>query len=418
MTFTGKMVVGQHTPQTGKVNMDYSILADDLPQDADGLVFDVQSLYAHLRSLTDRRKRRGCRYPLALILLLVVLAKMAGQDKPNAIAEWGRARVALFVKAFELPRPKLPCANTYRLTLSQTVTAEELEAHFQQFLAQRPGLGPGTHIALDGKTLRGTIPTGDSQGLHLLAAYAPAQGRVLAQVVVAGKENEISAAPRLLDRLDLQSKIVTGDALFAQRTLSQQVVTAGGDYLWAVKDNQPQLRADIEELFTPTAPLAKGFNVGPTDFQRVETVGTGHGRLETRTLTASSLLQGLSDWPGLAQVFRVERHTRLLAPGTIRHEVAYGVTSLTPQAAPPARLLDLVRQHWAIENGLHYRRDVTFQEDATRTKHWPLAQALAAIHNLLLAVLGQAGHTNLAQARRHYAAHPDAALRLLLSPLT
>lgn len=412
------MVVDQDTPNTGKVRMDYSIAAAGLPQDVDGLVFDVHSLYAHLLQVADRRKRRGCRYALALILLLIVLAKMGGEDKPNGIAEWARARAALFVKALGLSRPELPCANTYRHTLGQLIAAEELDAHVQRFLAQLPGPGRGDQIALDGKTLRGTIPTGASQGLHLLAAYGPAHSLVLKQVAVDGKENEISAAPRVLEALDLPGKIISGDAMFAQRGLSQQVVAAGGDYVWTVKDNQPQLRGDIEELFTPTVPLSKGFNTGPTDFRRAQTINLGHGRIEKRTLTASSQLHGLNDWPGLAQVFRVERHTELVAPGKTRGEVVYGVTSLPAENAPAGRLLHLVRQHWGIENGLHYRRDVTFHEDAGRTQNWNLAQALATIHNLVLALLVHAGHPNLAQARRHYAAHPDEALRLLCAAPT
>jgi len=398
--------------------MDYSIAAAGLPQDADGLVFDVHSLYAHLLQIADRRKQRGCRYSLALILLLIVLAKMGGEDKPNGIAEWARTRAALFVKAFGLSRPQLPCANTYRHTLGQLVAAEDLEAHVQRFLAQLPGPGRGEQIALDGKTLRGTIPTGESQGLHLLAAYGPTHHLVLKQVAVDGKENEISAAPRVLEALDLPGKIISGDAMLAQRGLSQQVVAAGGDYLWTVKDNQPQLRDDIEELFAPTVPLSKGFNTGPTDFRCAQTINLGHGRIEKRTLTASSQLQGLSDWPGLGQVFRVERQTELVAPSKTRRETVYGVTSLSPQAAPAGRLLQLVRQHWGIENGLHYRRDVTFREDAGRTKNWNLAQAFAVIHNLVLAILTQAGHMNLAQARRHYSAHPDEALRLLCAAPT
>ena len=393
--------------------MDYCKAAEGLPHDADGLEFDIHSLYAHLLQIGDRRKRRGCRYPLALILLLIVLAKLAGEDKPKGIADWARARAALFVTAFDLTRPELPCANTYRRTLGQTVPADDLEAHVQRFLAQLPQPGAGDQIALDGKTLRGTIPSGDSQGLHLLAAYGPAHGLVLKQIAVDGKENEISAAPRVVEALDLLGKIMSGDAMFAQRGLSQQVVAAGGDYIWIIKDNQPQLRGDIEELFTPTVPLSKGFNTGPTDFRSAQTINLGHGRIEKRTLIASSQLQGLSDWPGLAQVFRVERQTQLVASGKTRGEVVYGVTSLSPQVAPAGRLLQLVRQHWGIENGLHYRRDVTFHEDAGLTRDWNLAQAFAAIHNLVIALLIHAGHTNLAQARRYYAAHPDQALRLL-----
>jgi predicted transposase YbfD/YdcC len=415
MTFAGKMVVCQDNQTPRKVTMDYSILADDMPQDTSGLVVDVHSVYAHLLEIRDPRKRRGCRYEWALILLLIVLAKLAGEDKPRGIAQWVRARAAWLVKTFGLARPDLPCANTYRRTLSRPDTAEALQAHVESYLAQLPASASGTHIALDGKTVRGTIPSGESQGLHLLAAYVPTQGRVLRQVAVDGKENEISAAPRVLEKLDLQGKIVTGDALLAQRALSRQVVEAGGDYVWTVKANQPTLRADIAELFKPTAPLAKGFNTGPTDFRRAQTINTGHGRIETRTLTTSSLLGGLHDWPGLAQVFRLERTARLVARGTTRHEVVYGITSLSAQAASPARLLDLVRQHWGIENGLHYRRDVTFHEDAGRTMTWPLAHALAAIHNLLLGLLPHTGQPDLAHARRHFAAHPDDALRLLLA---
>ena len=213
---------------------------------------------------------------------------------------------------------------------------------------------------------------------------------MLQQIAVDGKENEISAARRVLEALDLPGKTVTGDAMFAQRGLSRQVVAAGGDYVWTVKDNQPQLRAVSEELFVLSVPIGKGFNIGPTDFRRAQTINLGHGRLEKRTLTASSQLHGLSDWPGLAQVFRVERQTALLASAKTRGEVVYGVTSLSAPAAPAGRLLQLVRQHWGIENGLHCRRDVIFHEDAGRTRNWNLAQALATIHNLVLALLTHA----------------------------
>ena len=160
------------------------------------------------------------------------------------------------------------------------------------------------------------------------------------------------------------------------------------------------MRADNAELFTATVPLRKGFNTGPTDVRQAQTVNLGHGRIEKRTLTASSHLQGLSDWPGLAQVFRTNGTPSWL-PAKTRGEVVYGVTRLPPQAAPSQRLAKIVRQHWGIENGLHYRRDVTFHEDAGRTKNWNLAQAFATIHNSVLALLVYAGDTNLVQARRH-----------------
>jgi hypothetical protein len=118
---------------------------------------------------------------------------------------------------------------------------------------------------------------------------------------------------------------------------------------------------------------------------------------------------------GLGQLFKLEPHTRIPARGLLRREVAYGVTSLTAAEASPSQLLRLVRNQWGIENSLHYRRDVTFKEDAGRTRQPNLAHALAAINNLVLALLVHFGHTHLARARRLFAAHPDDALRLLLA---
>ena len=147
----------------------------------------------------------------------------------------------------------------------------------------------------------------------------------------------------------------------------------------------------------------------------MQTVTKKHGRLEKRTLIASSLLTETSDWPGLAQVFQLERETRLLASNRVRRDVVCGVTSLSADQADPARLLGLVRGHWGIENELHYRRDVTLGEDACRVSSWCAAQVLAILNNLVLALLLRHGDKNAAQVRRRYNAHPDAALKLLVS---
>jgi predicted transposase YbfD/YdcC len=160
-------------------------------------------------------------------------------------------------------------------------------------------------LAVDGKTLRGTIPSGQTRGVHLVAAYLPEAGVVLAQVAVDRKENEIVAVPKLLRHLDLTGMVV-GDAMQAQRALSNQVVEAGGDYLWFVKENQPALLADLELLFERPR-LAKGWSDPTTDFTTVQRVELGHGRLEERTITVSRMLRDYVDWPYLDQVFRLER---------------------------------------------------------------------------------------------------------------
>jgi predicted transposase YbfD/YdcC len=397
-----------------KVTMDYSILAQNLAQDADGVLFDVHSLYAHFLQLGDRRGRRGRRYALALILVAIVLAKLGGEDKPSGIAEWVRARGAFFIEAFDLQRPTMPGHNTYRRVLQRGVGVEELERGIRDYVQAWPEVGAATRITLDGKTLRGTLAFGEARGLHLLAAYLPGAGVVLFQVAVEVKANEITAAPKVLKMLDLQGKIVTGDALLAQRALSLLIVGAGGHYLWTVKDNQPQLQQDIQVLFEPVT-CAPGFSPAPTDFRTAQTINTGHGRIEKRTLTTSSLLKGTTDWPGLEQVFKLEREVTVPAQGTHRHETVYGVTSLPANRAGPRCLLDIVREHWSQENGLHYRRDVTLHEDAGRFSDWTGAEVMALLNNLVLALLLRGGKTNAAQERRHYAAHPDEALKRLLA---
>ena len=394
--------------------MDYSTLAQNLAHDADGVLIDVHSLYAQFLGLVDRRGRQGRRYELALILVAIVLAKLGGADKPSGIADWVRARKELLIEVFALKRPTMPGHNTYRRVLQRGVALADLERGIAAYVHAWPEVGLATRITLDGKTLRGTIAFGETRGLHLLAAYLPGAGVVLFQVAVELKANEITAAPQVLKMLDLQGKIITGDALLAQRALSLLIVTAGGDYVWTVKDNQPQLQQDIQLLFEP-APCAPGFSPGPTDFRTAQTVNTGHGRIEKRTLTTSRLLQATSDWPGLQQVFKLEREITVRVPGVKRHETVYGITSLTAEEAGPHRLLEMVREHWGQENGLHYRRDVTLHEDAGRFTDWTVAEAMALLNNLVLALLLRGGKTNAAQERRYYAAHPDEALKRLLT---
>lgn len=394
--------------------MNYSILPESLAQDCDGMVFDVGSLYSRLMGLTDHRHRRGVRYELAASLTAVVVAKLAGQDKPDGIAEWVQLRADFFVEVFQLKRPLTPHAMTYRRVLANAGLAAALDRLTREYLLSWPQAGHSVQIALDGKTLRGTVAAEQSRALHLLAAYLPGEGVVLMQAEVAGHTNEIPLAPQVLKVLDLQGKIVTGDALLAQRALSKLIVEAGGDYMWTVKDNQPQLRHDIEQLFQAETCLA-GTSPVITEIQTAQTVEKSHGRLTTRRVRACSLLNDSSDWPYLQQVFQIERCTVCLRTGVTQTETAYGVTSLTALKASPARLLQVNRGHWGIENGLHYRRDVTLHEDAGRTTVPALGHTMAALNNLVIGLTIGRGWRNLAKARRYFDAHPDQALRLLFA---
>jgi predicted transposase YbfD/YdcC len=394
--------------------MNYSILRESLAQDCDGVVLDVGSLYSRLMGLTDHRHRRGVRYELAALLTAVLVAKLAGQDKPDGIAEWIKLRADFFVDVLQLKRPLRPHAMTYRRVLANADLAAALDTLTREYLLSWPQAGHSVQIALDGKTLRGTVAAEQTRGLHLLAAYLPAEGVVLMQVEVAGHTNEIPRAPHVLKVLDLQGKIVTGDALLAQRTLSTLIVEAGGDYLWTVKDNQPQLRRDVEQLFQAETCLP-GTSPVITDVRTTQVVDKSHGRLTIRRLTACSLLRESSDWPYLQQVFQIERRTVCLRTGVTQTETTYGVTSLTAVQASPARLLQLNRGHWGVENGLHYRRDVTLHEDAGRTTATAFGHTMAALNNLVIGLTIGRGWRNLAKARRYFDAHPDHALRLLFT---
>jgi predicted transposase YbfD/YdcC len=215
---------------------------------------------------------------------------------------------------------------------------------------------------------------------------------VLGQVAVPDKTNELGAADEFLLGLVLEGRVVTADALLTQRALAQAVVERGGDYLLAVKDSQPTLRWDIETVFSAEADLAD------TMAATADTSQHG-GRVETRRLGASTALVGYSDWPGLAQVLRLDRRVVHKATGVVlRAETAYAVTSLAPAEATPAQLLTLWREHWHIENKLHWVRDVTFDEDrsAARRAHPAGDGRLAHRRHRPAAPTGRAQHR-----RRH-----------------
>lgn len=396
----------QYTPLSFEINLG--------PDGAEGFVFEVGSLFEALCTLHDQRDARGVRYRLATVLTYLLLAKLAGESHLRGMAQWVRLRASLLAGFLALSKVQAPHATTYSRILSEAIQIDEFERVSREFFAHRPHAGTGVQITLDGKTMRGTIPAGQSRGIHLLAAFVPAEGCVLFQIEVGSKENEIPAAGRMVKSLDLRGKIVTADALLAQRELSLDITQAGGDYVWIIKDNQPETHQDLERLFAPE-PVVKGFSpAAHDDFRTAETIEKGHGRIERRTLTASSALKGYLNWPGVEQVFQLERHFTRVKDGKVMHEVVYGVTSLTAREARPERLLDLVRTHWQIENGLHYRRDDTLKEDRCTLRREQAPEAMAVLNNLVLGLLLRRGVKNVPDARRDFAANPKQALDLIL----
>lgn len=375
-----------------------------LPADVPFAV-SIHAIAAQLTQLVDQRNPRGVRYPLAPLLTIAILAKLAGHSRVEALADWARLRAASLVPLFGLSRPTMPHARTWGRILAHAVDPTALATLLGQVFQppHQPSMIPergSVVLAVDGKTLRGTIPLGQTQGVHLVAVYLPAQGVTLAQIVVDQKTNEITVVPMLLTQVDLTGVVVTGDAMQCQQALSRQIVAAGGDYLWPVKDHQPTLLADIQQVFAPSTPLP-GWSDPAPDWQMARTVEAGHGRIEERVITVSSMLADYTPWPGLAQVFRLER-TVTDRLGRQRREISYGMTSLPAASAPPARVLAIARQHWGIENGLHYRRDVTLHEDASLLRRGQGPQVLAAMNNAVIGLIRHHGESNLAAVQRRF----------------
>jgi predicted transposase YbfD/YdcC len=304
--------------------------------------------------------------------------------------------------------------TTYSRILAHAVDANELEQVVHDFFANQPKAGQSVHLIIDGKELRGTIEAGHTHGTRLVAAFLPTEGWVLCQVQVVRSANEISASLELLKTLDLRGKIVSGDALLAQRKLSHVIVKGGGEYVWTVKANQSELSADIQTLFAPEH-VTKGFSPSKKDLRCAHTLEKRHGRIERRTLTASADLKGYLGWPYAEQVFQIERHFTRLKDGKVTHELGYGITSLTPHEANAQRLLELVREHWAIETRLHYRRDQTLREDWCQVRRGTAPHVLATLNNLIIGFLLRQGESNLPRMRRRFNAFLHEALQLVLA---
>lgn len=227
-------------------------------QDTNGIEFNVAELEARLGQLTDSRDKRGKIYSLSMLLTMIILAKLAGEDKPSGIAQWIQLRCDEFVKLFNFKHKRMPCLNTIRGVLENIVSLEELETKFGEYLYETYGGQQSQLLAIDGKSMCGTIPKGKLQGVHLLSAYLAEEGVVVKQVEVESKENEISAAPELIDRLELKNKVVCGDAMHTQRHLSVDILAKGGDFIWFLKENQPTLLADVEQFSNHPKSLRAG----------------------------------------------------------------------------------------------------------------------------------------------------------------
>ena len=355
------------------------------------------SLSDALAEIPDFRQAQGLRYELQPVLRLACVAMLCGAKSESAIAEWGINYGQKWLKRLGFKRATAPCQATIHRIFKglNTVAFERAVQRWAATLLGEPQ--PLEGVALDGKAARGALKQGSTEA-YFLSAVSHRLGAVLAQVVVGARTNEIGQMDELLAALVLTGWVVTVDAMHTQVDTAQTILAAGGDYLMAVKDNQPTLKQEIALVFETTT-------LRDTMQQASET--SVHGaRVETRSITTSTAMHGLSDWPGLQQVLKLERTVFDKTTGEIREETVYGVTSLAPQRATPAQLNELWRKHWTIENRVHWVRDVTFGEDHSTVRRGHAPHVMAILRNVAITTLRFRKVKNIAATLRRYAARP------------
>ena len=376
--------------------------------------------------MTDGRKKKGKRYPLPLLLTLLMLRKLAGETTVNGIVDWIKERHGWLRCQLNWPK-RFPTNSTYSEALARcdgqqivTVIASVLlKARAEEQCGTEPSRVQAqkqgetlTHVAMDGKTLRRTLghKSEEQPPVHLLSLYECHSGIVLTQRAVRTKENEISAAAALIHPALVKGRIISTDAMHTQKKWCACVHVYGGYYLTIVKKNQPQMYQDVLDFFDD-------LDAEQEEWQYSHKVQKGHGRLEIRELWASTQMNEWfeTQWAGVAQVFRIRRHVK--AADNEREETVYGLTILPRKKANASRLLALQQAHWLMENRLHRRRDVTLGEDACQVRITGAPEALAALNGGVLALMDWLQVSNVASQMRHLCAHPEEALQLLCGKL-
>jgi len=386
------------------------------------VTFALETLPQAFARIQDPRRAQGTRYSVAAILSLAVVAVLANHTSVLAMAEWAARQTRHVRRALGFRRATTPHQTTIQRRfqrLDPATVAAAVERVFDPLTpgAVRPRGSQG--VALDGKAQRGRLRHGatPTHPIHAVTAFCHDRGGVLAQLVVDAQQHEaeLTVAPDAIRQIDWQGRVLTGDALYCQQALCAQVVEAGGDYLLIVKENQPTLLADIQQVFAPLtseeAARTGVHTLQPLAIQSYRTVEKGHGRIEERHIRVTSELAGSSSWPYLVQV--VESTRTWTTKGVTKQQVRHGITSLPATVSGAAQLAALKRGHWQVENGLHYVKDVSLGEDASQTHVGAGADVLAMVRNIAISLLRRAGYRTIAARLRHNSSCPHDALALL-----
>lgn len=334
--------------------------------------------------LVDPRIPQGRRHRLLDIVTIAVCAVLSGAESWVEVAQWGRIKQDWLTDWLDLPHG-IPAHDTFGRVFAR-IDPMQFEAGFLRWVQTVARTATPEVIALDGKTVRRSGDTSaGTPPLHVVSAWASERRLVLAQEAVATKDNEITTLPRLLARLDLADQTVTIDAMGCQREIAAQIIDGHGQYVLALKANQPDLHADVIDCFA----MAEQADASASADASARTVGKDHGRLEVRrceTISDPAVIAWLDPdgaWPGLRTLARVTA-TRQVGNQDPSTAVRYYLSSLPGDARTVA---EAVRSHWSIENRLHWVLDMAFHEDDNRSRTGHSAQNLAVLRKLALTLI-------------------------------
>ncbi len=392
------------------------------------LEINPESLYQAFEKVRDGRGKKGVRYPLALLLTLLLLGKMSGETTVKGIVNWIDLRKRDVKKLLNWPK-RFPSRKTYEQALSVCDDKEIVEAiagviakaratekcgdEPSRLVVQREDERKMNHLAADGKTLRGTLKHAEESmpSVHILTLYDCDTGITIQQYVYKNNKSELAAADEVLQTGLIKGSLVTTDALYTYKKWCTWSHVRGAYYSVVVKKNTPTLYQQLEEFF------------GDPDILKYECdyfskSQKGHGRLEKREIWTSTQLSTFleKEWTGVAQIYMIRK--TVVEKGEKTIAIRYGMTNAPRGKANAEQILKWRQNHWRIENRSHYRRDVTLGEDACQVRINKAPEVLAALNGGILALMDFLGVKNMADQLRYYCAKPEEALKLLCGNLS
>jgi predicted transposase YbfD/YdcC len=358
----------------------------------------LDEIVVHFQELEDPRSTINQRHPLPSVLVIALLAVLAGAGGPTAIGRWALLKKDLLLRVLDLPNG-VPGKDVFRRVLMALKPAafQACFANWVRSLREEAAAETGVEqpiLAVDGKTSRRSHDHNNGLGaLHTVSVWASEYGLSLGQTACAEKSNEITAIPELLRLVDIKGAIITIDAMGTQKAIAEQIITGGADYVLALKGNQETLHQAVIDF------IDEQLEGDLADAQEHVTKEKGHGREEQRTylqLPAPKQLPGFTLWKGLKSIGLVT--SCCLRDGKETIEVRYYISSLGVDVKQFARA---VRGHWSIENACHWSLDMTFREDESRIRERHLRENFAWLNRFVLSLLKQhPGRQSLVMKRR------------------